>query len=477
MGKIWDFDSFGAAPALIDDKGMEVSYAGLFEANGKIFGLKLDRALAMMFCQNTVGAISCYAAFLDNGLPMMLLSAGLSEDIKGNLMKVYRPAYILLPEEQRGGYPFMTEILKLYDYVVLKTNYDEVYPVHPELGLLLTTSGSTGSVKFVRQSFENIRFNAETIADYLDITSRERTITALPMQYTYGVSMINSTLLKGGVMIVTDKSFMEESFWDFFEEQRVTGFHGVPNTYGMLSHIGIFEEDFEDLRLLSQAGGKLSVELQSYYGEYAREHGKRFVIMYGQCEATAAISYLPPEQVLDKPGSVGIPIPGGRVVLKNEQGDPIEEPGHDGELCYEGPNVAMGYALCGEDLSREDEWNGSLRTGDIARRDEDGYYYVTGRLKRFVKISGHRVSLDEIDEKIMEALHILSVSSGRDDHLVIFVTGESEKEAVSQFIKKNVPTVRPSFQVALIDEFPKNEAGKIRYGELLSLAEKLLADK
>ncbi len=470
MGKIWDFRSYGGTQALIDDKGLAVTYEELAALCEEAGGLNPDRSLTMMFCRNTIGAISGYCSFLDNGFPLMLLSAALPADQSGNLMKVYRPGFILLPEEKRSEYPFMTEVFRFYDYVVLKTNYDELYPVHSELGLLFTTSGSTGSVKFVRQSFGNISANARTIAGYLEFTSKERTITALPMQYTYGVSLINATLLSGGAMAVTDKSFMEESFWDFFEDQKVTGFHGVSNTYDMLSRIGIFEEEFPDLRLMTQAGGKLSIELQSYFADYARKQGKRFVIMYGQCEATVAISYLPPEYAIDKPGSVGIPVKGGRITLKDEEGNLIEGPDRDGELCYEGENVTMGYAVRGEDLYGKDEWNGKIQTGDIARRDADGFYYITGRLKRFIKIAGHRVSLDEIDEKIMETLHILTVSSGIDDHLVIFVTRENEKEAVEQFIRKNVPNVRTSFEVIRIPEIPKNEAGKIRYGELLHMA-------
>ena len=474
MDRIWEFEKYGPKPALTDDMGTTVTYSELESACGKVCGSVQENGLVMMFCSNTVGSVTGYMAFINNGFPVMMLSAGLSSDLKSNLLKTYRPPLLMLPEKQVGDYPFMTEVLRFYDYVVLKTNYTELYPVNPKLGLLLTTSGSTGSVKYVRQSFENIRCNATAIADYLGLTDKERTVTALPMHYTYGLSMINSTLLTGGTMAVTDKSFMEESFWDFFEEQKVTGFHGVSNTYDILRRIGIFEEDFPDLTLLTQAGGRLSNELQAYYAAYAEENGKRFVIMYGQSEATAAISYLPFDKASKKPGSVGIPINAGRILLKDEEDNVITGSDTEGELCYEGPNVAMGYALCGEDLIKGDEWNGCLRTGDVARMDEDGYYYITGRLKRFLKISGHRISLDELDEKIMDELHIPCVSSGIDDHPVIFVNRPEEKEAVLSFVKKAVPTVRPCLQVALIDEFPKNESGKIKYGELLQIAKDII---
>lgn len=469
MQRIWNFEEFGNEPALIDDKGDNLSYRELGEFCKDIASLNLDRSLFMMFCENTIGALSCYYAFLNNGFPLMLLSSGLSSEMKDNLMKVYRPGFMILPEEQRKEYPFMKEVWKAKDYVVLKTNYDERYPIYSELALLLTTSGSTGSVKFVRQTFENTIFNAKMLSEILGMTSEERTVTSLPMYYTYGLSLINATFLVGGTMMVTKRSFMEEDFWDFVEDKKVTGFHGVATTYDMLEKIGIFEEEFPDLKLLTQAGSRLSNETQNYLGDYADKYGKRFVIMYGLCETTAEITYLPQEHCLEKIGSVGITTPGGKMYLADDEGNEINEPDREGQIIYEGPNVTMGYALSGEDLCKEDEWHGKVQTGDMARRDPDGYYYITGRIKRYIKIAGNRISLDEIDEKIMEALHIFSVSSGTDDDLVVFVTGEEEKEAVSQFIKKALPVARTCLMVKQIDEFPKNEAGKIMYGELKKL--------
>ena len=254
------------------------------------------------------------------------------------------------------------------------------------------------------------------------------------------------------------------------EDKKITGFHGVATTYDILERIGIFEEEFPDLKLLTQAGSKLSNEIQKYLGDYAGKNGKRFVVMYGLCETTAEITYLPPEHCLEKIGSVGVMTPGGKMYLADDEGNEVSEPDREGQIIYEGPNVTMGYALSGEDLCKEDEWHGKVQTGDMARRDSDGYYHITGRIKRYIKIAGNRISLDEIDEKIMEALHIFSVSSGTDDDLVVFVTGEEEKEAVSQFIKKALPVARTCLRVKQIEEFPKNEAGKIMYGELKKIA-------
>ena len=479
MGIYWDFDRFGDSPALIGETGATMTYRDLIvlseETEAAIIRLADGgaeaRPLVMIFCRNSLGALSGYAALANSGFPLLPLSAELRAETRRELMNVYRPGFVLLPEEMRGDYPAMKEVCGIRDYVLLKTNYPELFPVHPRLGLLITTSGSTGSAKFVRQSRENLRFNAAVHADILQITSEDRTITALPLQYTYGQSIFRANLLCGAAMVVTGSGVMDPEFWDLFEAENVTCFHGVPSTYEMLHHIGLFEEEFPSLRTMSQAGGKLSREMQEYYGRYAAENGKRFVIMYGQSEATAAISFLPPEDALRKPGSVGRVIPGGSIRLMDGAGNPVQGARMRGELVYRGPNVAMGYARRGEDLSLGDEWNGEIRTGDLAETDEEGYLTITGRLKRFIKLAGHRVSLDEIDSMIMDEFNIPSVSVGTDDHLTIFVTGEREKEMVAAYVPRVLSAARGGLRVLTVPAFPKNEGGKILYSELQAAAE------
>ena len=472
MGRVWDFAKYGNTTALIGDNGVRLSYPELSLLEGRLSGLMEKRALILMFCKNTPGAVAGYAALLNNGFPVMPVSSELPADLRNDIINTYRPAFIFLPEDMCSDYPHMKRADTVLDYVILNSNYTNPFPVYDDLALLITTSGSTGSVKFVRQSFDNIIFNSNAIAGYLGLVPSDVSVTTLPMQYTYGITMINVCFSIGACVAVTRKSFLEEEFWDFFEEAKCTCFHGVPNTYEILYKLGLFEEDWEDLRILTQAGGKLGKNLQAYYADYARKHGKQFVIMYGQSEATAAISYLYAQKEPERPGSAGTVIENGRITLRD--GDRIiDEPFIPGELCYEGKNAALGYSLGGEDLIKGDEWKGFIRTGDIAKRDEDGFYYITGRLKRYIKMSGHSISLDEIDERIMESLHINSVSSGIDDHLVIFVTGQEEKEAVLRYIRQSMTFIHHGCIVESIPEFPVNESGKVLYGELYKTALKL----
>ncbi len=479
MGVFWNFESFADLPALIADTGAVLTYGELEALSGKaedVIDKSADwsaasKPLTMIICRNTVGAISGYAALINRGYPMLPVSDELTPEKRKELMNVYRPGLLLVPKEFRGSFMAMKELLEIKDYILLKTNYRDRFPVHPQLGQLITTSGSTGSAKFVRQSKENLRFNAAAHVTALQISSADKTITALPLQYTYGLSILHTNLRQGASMVVTRSGVMDSEFWDLVEAEDVTCFHGVPNTYDMLHRIGLFEDEFPSLRLMSQAGGKLSRELQEYYGRYAAENGKSFVIMYGQSEATAAISWLPPEDTLRKPGSVGFVVPGGSISLMDGEGNPVEGAHKQGELVYRGPNVAMGYAQCGEDLNRGDEWNGALRTGDMAELDEDGCVFITGRLKRFIKLAGHRVSLDEVDSTIMDELNIFSVSVGTDDHLTVFVTDEHEKDMVADFVPKVLSAARANLKVLTVSEFPRNEGGKILYSELQKIAD------
>ena len=473
MGKLWDFERHADAPALIGDTGVTLTYGDLAAPSAdleKAVEPGGERPLVMFIARNTLGALSGYATLMNLGYPVLPASAGLPTEMWKALLNLYRPGLLLLPKDERNTCPAMREVFEFRDYVLLKTNFAQGYSINPRLGLLITTSGSTGSAKYVRQSWDNLRFNASAIADFLDINPSDKAITCLPPQYTYALSMLHANLLRGASVVATQSGVMDSEFWDLFESEGVTQFHAVPNTYDMLRRIELFEDDFPDLRLLTQAGGKLSRELQQYYADYAAENGKRFVIMYGQSEATAAITWLPSEDTLRKPCSVGVVVPGGRATIVDEAGNEITGPHIRGELCYQGPNVAMGYAQRGEDLALGDEWHGVLRTGDIAEFDEESYVTITGRLKRFIKLAGHRVSLDEVDSMIMNALNIPSVSVGTDDHLTIFVTDEKYRDIILDFVLGRLNTVRTGLRVEVIDEFPVNEGGKVLYFELQKMA-------
>lgn len=466
MGKIWNLGQFGASIAIIDENGVRVTYDLLNSEAGILAEKAGRRCLAFSLCKNEIGSVLGYVGFINNGIVPVMLNSQLEQSLLQNLLATYCPAYIWSPKDQVDQFPGMETVHEAYGYCLLKTGYEREYDLCDELALLLTTSGSTGSPKFVRQSYENVSDNARSIVKYLELDASERPITTLPMNYTYGLSIINSHLMVGATLLLTEKGLMQKEFWAFFKAEEATSFGGVPYTYEMLDKLRFYRMKLPSLRTMTQAGGKLLPDLHEKFAKYAEEQGKHFVVMYGQCEATARMGYLPHERAVEKKGSMGIAIPGGRFHLIDVNGNEVTEPRVTGELVYEGRNVTLGYAERGEDLALGDERHGVLETGDMAQFDEDGFYYIVGRKKRFLKIYGNRVNLDEVDRLIKGEFGIEAASTGVDDHMYIFVTDEKYAEPVRGFVIGKTKLNPAAFKVLVIDEIPKNDAGKTLYKDL-----------
>lgn len=463
---IWDLSEYSNNLALLDENGMSLTYGELKNESEKVVRAVGERGLAFSLCRNEIGSIIGYVGFMNGNIPPVMLNSHLDAELLRNLLKTYEPAFVWSPEDQVEQFKDFKVVYKSFGYALLKTGYQKKYPLYDELGLLLTTSGSTGSPKFVRQSYTNVLDNAESIVKYLELDDTERPITDLPMNYTYGLSIINSHLLVGATILVTERTLMQKEFWNFFKDQNATSIAGVPYTYEMLDKLRFYRMKLPSLRTMTQAGGKILPELHERFAKYAEENGKKFVVMYGQCEATARMGYLPADKAVEKKGSMGIAIPGGKFHLIDVDGKNITEPYTTGELVYEGKNVTLGYAECGEDLAKGDERHGILETGDMAQFDDDGYYYIVGRKKRFIKIYGNRVNLDEIDRLVKGKFEIEAASSGVDDHMYIFITDGSKKDDVLKFVIEKTKLNPAAFKVLVIDEIPKNDSGKIVYKDL-----------
>ncbi len=453
--------------AVVSADGTSMSYgelAGFADEFGRMFSG--ERKLGFILARNTVGSLKSYIGCLESGaiVPLMLDSE-LDAASLAWLFGHYRPQYAIAPIGHAACASFGEPVFSYDDYAV----YDTGMPacgLHDNLALLLATSGSTGTSKLVRLSYANVKADAESIAAYLDIDSDERAVTSLPMNYSYGLSVINSHILMGATMLLTNASVMQKEFWEFVREERATSIAGVPYTYQMFKRLRLTGMDLPDLRTLTQAGGKLPIELQKHFGEYACETGRRFFVMYGQTEATARMSYLPCEDVLEKVGSIGIAIPGGRFSLLDENGREIAEPDAEGELMYQGPNVSMGYATQREDLLEGDANGGVLVTGDMARFDEDGYFYITGRKKRFLKMFGKRTSLDECEQMVSDGFGIECACAGRDDLLCAYVVDSDKAGEVREYLARRLGLHPSAIKVRVIDEIPRNDSGKITYKEL-----------
>ena len=471
MGKIWNLQDYKEKTAIIDELGKEMTYGMLDTEANALAGRVGHRCLVFSLCRNEIGSLLGYIGFVNNGIVPVMVSSHLEETLLTNLLETYSPEFLWVPKDQTEQFPDMSIEYEAYDYALLKTEYEKKYPLFEELALLITTSGSTGSPKLVRQSYTNLLDNAQSIAEYLKLDDTERPITTLPMNYVYGLSIINSHYLVGATLLLTDKGLMQKEFWSFFKDAEATSFGGVPYTYEMLDKLRFYRMKLPSLRTMTQAGGKITPELHEKFAAYAAEQGKNFVVMYGAAEATSRMGYLPPEKAVEKKGSMGIPIPGGKFTLIGEDGREVTEPLTTGELVYEGRNVTLGYAEKGEDLILGDERHGILQTGDMAQFDQDGFYYIVGRKKRFLKIYGNRVNLDEIDRMIKGEYEIEVASAGVDDHMYIFVTDSKKADLVREFVVEKTKLNPAAFKVIVIDEIPKNDSGKTLYKELVKYYE------
>ncbi|MHA6481258.1 AMP-binding protein [Paenibacillus sp. strain BS8-2] len=403
-----------------------------------------QKELVLLLCDNNVQTVAAYLAALRSGHSVMLMSISTNKELLDSIVAVYQPKWIV------GELSFA-------DYRIQDNRHERVshasIAIHSDLAILLSTSGTTGSQKFVRLSYSNIQTNAEAIVDYLQIGADERAILNLPLSYSYGLSILNSHLQAGASVLLTEESVVSKTFWSFVEQQRATSLPGVPFTYQMLNRAGFSKMELPHLKTLTQAGGRLDNRLVQLFGQYAQEHNKRFYVMYGQTEAAPRMSYIPADKVLEKSGSIGIAIPGGQLTIAPETN----------ELIYKGPNVMMGYAESVSDLAKGDECHGILYTGDTAEVDQDGYYTITGRMKRFVKLFGLRINLDDVERKLEDAIHMSVACVGNDDKLVVVVDNEASIEVVKDTLESTYKLHKSAYKVVTIEEIPTMANGKIDY--------------
>lgn len=452
------------ALAAIDAQGNQLTYGELCAFSNELSILMPSRSLLFLLTENNVGGIAWSIGCIEAKQVPLILNAHTEEGLFQNLMQIYLPPYLCVPKGHSltGQYEIVHE---RFGYVLLKTG-NEACPMYEELSHLLPTSGSTGSPKLVRHKYANIEAAALNISTFFELTNVDRPLLVLPLYYTMGLSVVFSHFYAGATVLVTNQSMTDRLFWQFLKEQRATSFTGVPYSFEILNLMRFFRMDLPDLQLLTQGGGKMLKALNQKFVEYCKSTGKRWIATYGQSEGTARMAWLPAEWAGCKMGSIGRAVPNGEMFLIDSEGNTIAEPNVQGEMCYRGKNVTMGYARQRGDLLLGDERNGFLKTGDLAYQDEDGCFYIVGRMGRFLKLFGMRIGLDECEQIIKAKFPIECACVGTDDKMAVYITDEKLISSVKEELVEKTKLVATAFEIKVIPAIPKNEAGKTLYSKL-----------
>ena len=435
--------------AIISDK-IIITYEELSGIISKFKDKLSSDGLLLIKCGINVPTIIGYASAMSRGVPVMMCEA---KHFDTDIIINYRPAYIWQPDACiPSGY---SVIYNQYDYVLLRADNPIKYNINKDLALLLSTSGSTGSSKFVRISRENIVDNTSAIVKALGIKEYDRAMIMLPVSYTYCLSVVNTYLSVGATLMLTDYPVHHSGFWRFAREHSCSAICGVPFTYELIKRGGFLNKPITSLRLATQAGGKLSEDTEKYMLDMAVKHNFDFAVMYGQTEATARMTCHILNRNPDKLGSTGRVIPGGDIHIEN------------GEIIYRGHNVTMGYAKSYLDLTSGDERNGVLYTGDLGYIDSEGFVYVTGRKSRISKINGYRISLDELEKLIMSDLGVVNACVEREEGIHIMVEKDKEHgldgESVRSYLTQKTGINGRLIKVSQTVTLPRAPNGKIIY--------------
>ena len=449
----------------IHSNGSNFTYDNLIQDAEKFISYNVNHSLVFIVANNSYDCLAGYVGLLRANAVVALINDSIHESIWNDLVIKFKPVFIYQPSNLFQCGKVWGKKFKFGKYALYETNIEIDYKINADLSLLLMTSGSTGSPEFVRLSQKNIFSNTEAICEYLKISNNDVAITTLPISYSYGFSIINTHLFMGASLILTDASLMEKKFWELISRHNATTFGGVPYTFEMLKKLKFEKISIPSIKYITQAGGKLSQGLLEYFSSVCVKKKMDFIVMYGQTEASPRMSYLPPNMLQKKLGSIGIPIPRGKFYLIDEKHQIIDEPNIEGELVYEGENVSLGYARNCYELANGDSNNGVLKTGDMVKMDSDGYYYIVGRKKRFLKLFGNRVSLDQIEQKINGAGYNCACG-GLDDQMKIYTTEKSNIEKINKLIADYFNLNKSLISIIYIDKIPRNDSGKILYSEL-----------
>lgn len=450
-----DRDQGSDARTFLTTQDRALSFAQVFAASDRLYK-RCTRSVVVLLCDRSPETVIAYVGALRAGLVPLLVDATAAPAVIMRTLEAYRPAYLFSPAGMAPDSFALHANIGAKAALFAATQAEQA-ALHPDLTLLIPTSGSTGDPKSVRITARNLQSCTDAICDYLAMAEDRIAVSLLPLHYSYGLSVLHNVMNVRGRIAMTELSVLDRGFLGFCEDQGVTDIAGVPFIFDILRRARLPEGLTRSLVCVTQAGGRLDPLVTKHFLERFAGTHTRYFTMYGQTEAAPRIAYVPPEAAIEKLGSVGVPISCGRVRIDGEG---------EGELVYSGANVSMGYALGHGDLSRADDFQGTLRTGDLATIDTDGFITITGRLKRFVKLHGTSVNLDHL-ESVLKSAGIDCIVVGRENRVIVCYRGSDPGE-VSAAISCNFSFHPSTVALREVDPLPRTAAGKPDYVSALN---------
>ena len=437
MKKIFfNFSKTRNSVALETESKIQLTYGQIINFHKIINENIKKKSLVLIISDNTLASISGYASLMISENIIILVDKNFKLDFIKRTIENFKPNYIYAPlgffNKLEGLYD---KKIKIDDYRLFSTKIKKIAKMDFKNKLLLSTSGTTQSPKFVRLSNENIYYNTKNIIQYLNISSKDVALTTMPMAYSYGLSIINTHLETGAKIIVSKTTIFEKKFWDILNNFKIRSLGGVPDFYEMLKRLKFEKLKLPYLKYITQAGGKLSEDLIEYIKTNLTRKFK-FYIMYGQTEASPRISYLSWKHFNHKPTSIGKPLKGCKIELIDEKNKKIVKEKKIGEIVFYGKNVCLGYAKNLNDLKKGDENRSKLFTGDLAYKDKAGFFYIVGRKNKISKIFGLRIDLEQI-EKFIKLKGFIVYCIPDNKYLIIEIANKINLKQIEK-IKKEV---------------------------------------